>query len=491
MKPSQLYSLLLSFMVISSLTLYSKGIPDDSLYLGQPPPGNTQKIFPLFVTPGYSAVERIAFSSDGKKIYYSELNIDYNYVSTSARIKYYSYYNNKWNGPFILFEGYYSPSLSVDGNTMFFQTRNPREIWYSEKIDTGWSAPSKFMPNLALEGNLLQTNNGYYCATSNAIGGVGGRDLATLIITPTNTIVQSLGRPLNTTDNDNYLNMAKDESYAITYTLSGPVEGCALISYHKQDGSWTNPKRMGFGGWATTISLDNKYLFYSSIVGVNYATYWIRVDNIIDSLRHTNFPPYVKWVPASQTSTVGVPFHFTIPDSIFCDDDGNNTLTYTASLNNGSPLPSWISFDPVTRTFSGTPLASRPIPLSIKVIATDTARASVSSAFGLEITDPTGIEAMNGQLPKESQLFQNYPNPFNPSTTIHYTLAKSSFIKLNIYNLLGQKIRTIRNTFQTAGEYSLVWDATDERNTPVSSGLYFYRLEADNLTVQKKMLLVK
>jgi hypothetical protein len=89
------------------------------------------------------------------------------------------------------------------------------------------------------------------------------------------------------------------------------------------------------------------------------------------------------------------------------------------------------------------------------------------------------------------RLNQNYPNPFNPSTMIPYSLAKSSFVKLNIYNLLGQKIRTLQNSFQSAGKYSLVWDARDESINPVSSGIYFYRFETDEMNLQRMMVLVR
>jgi hypothetical protein len=185
-------------------------------------------------------------------------------------------------------------------------------------------------------------------------------------------------------------------------------------------------------------------------------------------------------------------FNFTVPDSIFYDED-HDSLTYSATLNNGNPLPGWLSFNPVTRTFSGTPLSITPTfnPLSIEVLASDPSHASGSCVFSLSVVNPTGVEKNKNQIPKESQLFQNYPNPFNPSTIINYYLAKPSFVKLTIYNLLGQKIQILRNIFQTAGEYSVVWNATGEGNTPVSSGMYFYRLEADGMSLQKKMLLVR
>ena len=64
-------------------------------------------------------------------------------------------------------------------------------------------------------------------------------------------------------------------------------------------------------------------------------------------------------------------------------------------------------------------------------------------------------------------------------------------MKLTIYNLLGQKIKTLIHSFQSAGEHSLVWDATDEKNNSVGSGIYFYCLQTNEIYLQKKMVLVR
>ncbi len=99
-------------------------------------------------------------------------------------------------------------------------------------------------------------------------------------------------------------------------------------------------------------------------------------------------------------------------------------------------------------------------------------------------------ESMN-QIPWEIELNQNYPNPFNQSTVISYQISVASDMKLLIYNLLGRKIRTLENAFRNKGKYSKVWDATDDNNNQVNSGIYFYRLVTDEMTLQKKMLFVK
>ena len=93
--------------------------------------------------------------------------------------------------------------------------------------------------------------------------------------------------------------------------------------------------------------------------------------------------------------------------------------------------------------------------------------------------------------PIDYELKQNYPNPFNGATIISYQLAKRSRVKLEIYNILGRKIRTLVNKNQSTGSYKIQWDAKDGQNRPVSSGVYFYRLEADKFIATKKLLLIR
>lgn len=81
---------------------------------------------------------------------------------------------------------------------------------------------------------------------------------------------------------------------------------------------------------------------------------------------------------------VGQTFNFTIPESTFFDEDSNIPLTYSAALINGNPLPSWLSFNPGTRTFSGKPIETG--ELKIKVIATDTEKASALCLLTIMIT---------------------------------------------------------------------------------------------------------
>ena len=88
--------------------------------------------------------------------------------------------------------------------------------------------------------------------------------------------------------------------------------------------------------------------------------------------------------------------------------------------------------------------------------------------------------------PGDFVLSQNYPNPFNPTTTIDYSIPKSGFVKLKVYNLLGQQVADLFNGNERAGKHHVVFDASK-----LASGVYYYKLESNNNVLVKKMLLLK
>jgi hypothetical protein len=94
-------------------------------------------------------------------------------------------------------------------------------------------------------------------------------------------------------------------------------------------------------------------------------------------------------------------------------------------------------------------------------------------------------------LPTVFNLAQNYPNPFNPETTIKYALPKNVRVELTIYNILGQKVKTLVNDEQKAGFKTVKWDGTNDLGTKVASSIYIYRLKAGDFVAQHKMVLVK
>lgn len=88
-------------------------------------------------------------------------------------------------------------------------------------------------------------------------------------------------------------------------------------------------------------------------------------------------------------------------------------------------------------------------------------------------------------------LSQNYPNPFNPTTTIAYRIAKKGPVELSIYNVLGQKIKTLVNEVKPAGNYQVSWDGTNQLGQLVSSGIYFYCLRSGDFIKTNKMVLLR
>jgi hypothetical protein len=103
---------------------------------------------------------------------------------------------------------------------------------------------------------------------------------------------------------------------------------------------------------------------------------------------------------------------------------------------------------------------------------------------------PVSVAEQN-VLPREYALSQNYPNPFNPNTTIEYAVPKRSNVRLEVFNILGQSVRTLVDELKPAGEYKVVWDTRDNRGQLVSIGVYLYRLRVGGIVLSKKMLLLR
>jgi hypothetical protein len=119
--------------------------------------------------------------------------------------------------------------------------------------------------------------------------------------------------------------------------------------------------------------------------------------------------------------------------------------------------------------------------------------SSRPTLYVIEDKNVTSVEIpILNQIPTDFTLEQNYPNPFNPVTTIAFNLPKENSITLRIYNTMGQEIKTlIANELYQPGRHQIIWDATNNDGEQVSSGVYVYRLVADNFTTAKTMNFVR
>lgn len=143
----------------------------------------------------------------------------------------------------------------------------------------------------------------------------------------------------------------------------------------------------------------------------------------------------------------------TVSDTLFLIEDDTVTIVLDSGLAHGA-LANWSYFDLVTVEKTGT------------LVTIDTGPA---------------------HYPKHAKLFQNFPNPFNPSTQISYVLAEADFVTLKIYNMSGREIRSLVNTYQRDGRYSVHFDGAG-----LASGIYFCKLlTGRGFTETKKMLLLR
>lgn len=106
-------------------------------------------------------------------------------------------------------------------------------------------------------------------------------------------------------------------------------------------------------------------------------------------------------------------------------------------------------------------------------------------------TDVKEEEWDQESIPASFSLKQNYPNPFNPQTIIEYELAGDCEVEITVYNILGQKVRTLVKEFQKSGRRRVEWDGKDEGGKEVSSGIYFYRIDTPEFSQAKKMVLLR
>jgi flagellar hook assembly protein FlgD len=109
-----------------------------------------------------------------------------------------------------------------------------------------------------------------------------------------------------------------------------------------------------------------------------------------------------------------------------------------------------------------------------------------------DIVEFLSVHSNELPLPVVTQLSGNYPNPFNPTTTISFSIAQTlSFVELEIYNIKGQKVKTLIDEKLPAGNHQVIWNGKDDNSKQAASGIYFYKMKSGNYNETKKMLLLK
>ena len=243
---------------------------------------------------------------------------------------------------------------------------------------------------------------------------------------------------------------------------------------------------------AKNIGIDGGGIFYKEIPGTNEeALVWLAlVDETAEGITYA--------VRADKlTSLSAFSAQLTIFDSdweVMDVDDGLSRFTTSvqasgkrgndanyASAVMGYNAVSHKSMDLMTITLR--PLVSRPAEPSL---------ADVTLIDGNGVLSNAVISTEEALFPKEFSLSQNFPNPFNPTTTINFSLPMEGQVKLAVYNLLGQEVRTLVSSAMAPGTYKALWNSRDNSGRRVTSGIYFYRLVVDNQVINThKMVLLK
>ena len=94
-------------------------------------------------------------------------------------------------------------------------------------------------------------------------------------------------------------------------------------------------------------------------------------------------------------------------------------------------------------------------------------------------------------IPNDFSLQQNFPNPFNPSTEIRFDLPEEGQVELSVFNMQGQKVRTLESGNKAPGYHSIIWNGTNDNGSKVSTGMYFYSIQTNKFQAVRKMLFLK
>jgi hypothetical protein len=196
---------------------------------------------------------------------------------------------------------------------------------------------------------------------------------------------------------------------------------------------------------------------------------------------------YAVWLRSERTGTVDEDRVYTITATA-TDDYNTTTAEATATV----PHDMGKGNQAMEKTKKG---AKKPVVITKQVGTTGTIETyfidTGSRFLGVYDETPMAPWALGSSGQLTFGLAQNFPNPFNPSTTIRFSLEEASHVRLAVYNVAGQEIRTLMDASCGQGSHSVVWDGRDAHGRSVTSGVYLYRLAAGERVAIRKMVLAK
>jgi hypothetical protein len=209
----------------------------------------------------------------------------------------------------------------------------------------------------------------------------------------------------------------------------------------------------------------------------NRNTYTWTFPTIVDAIVNPYKPGYVAVTGVTVSPT---------KDTVAVGDTSQLTATVKPSIATNTAI-TWTSSNEAIATVSSTGLVTG-IEAGKATITVTTQNIGKTATCFVTVVKTTGVElpANMRELPHSFMLKQNYPNPFNPSTMISFDLPKKSFVSLKAFDVLGREAASILSEEMSAGSYTRQWNANG-----LPSGIYFYRLQADNFVDTKKLILLR
>lgn len=169
-----------------------------------------------------------------------------------------------------------------------------------------------------------------------------------------------------------------------------------------------------------------------------------------------------------------------------------NAASGVLSFNGANPTGAGGKLNMLTVTFSMVGGSDSGTILDLRFSAMSTAGTFTNLLPLLNSKDGiTAIDSPERTLPQIFHLMQNYPNPFNPETTIEFALPAPGHVKIQLYNMLGQRIRSLLDQHLEAGSMAVTWDGRDDDGVQAASGVYLYRFETSGFTATRRLLLMR
>jgi len=300
-----------------------------------------------------------------------------------------------------------------------------------------------------------------------------------------------------------YLN-SDDVNYLIDDLL--PTSGNALMRSSDNVVRVVSNTR---NGYRTIIS---SVLIGAMLDGIDLNTKTELMERYIEFLMtDDNLPPEINTI---ESISVNMESGQIFTESFVIANNGGETLEFEISLENPHPVipiqnqtndkagkdePYWLSVS----ISSGIIAGYEEMEIELTFNADDLNGSEYNAVVYITSNDPDNpllempvtmfisLEINNVVSLYSTGLLGNYPNPFNPSTSIKYSLAETGKVELSVYNLLGQKVKTLFSGIREQGINSIIWNSTDDNKKDVSSGVYFLQMTTQEGVFTRKILLLK